>query len=151
MDRVTPYLIPLRVTDESIRNQVKIYYPRDFRRMRKYVVNVDRSHPKIKGMMNGLENGVKDKFAQVKERLYGCESVEDSRAQRPVSNDLPKFDDLLKLAEKNVKSNGTKKVKFVQQNAETSSFDKVYYIKIIVNVKKLCKYFLIITDHFCFI
>ncbi len=130
MEQTQPYLIPLCVTDESIREQVKINHPRDYRRMRTYVKKVDRSHPRIKEVLPRLEEITRKKFASVRERLYGCDvtndDVNDEINVRAVSQPIfTKYDDLLELANKNVrKTIPRKKINKVVRKPKVNSFDK---------------------------
>ncbi len=49
------FLIPKAVSDDSIRKQIKLYWPNDYRRNRTYLKHMVKSHEKIQQVLPSLE------------------------------------------------------------------------------------------------
>ncbi len=95
------FLIPKTIIDESIRKQVKLYWPNDYRRNRSYVKNVDRSHPKIQQVLPSLKANVSTiNQHAIDKRANRTTATTSAPRYRP---GYVSFEDLLKKADVAVK------------------------------------------------
>ncbi len=143
------FLIPKTVSDESIRQQVKLYWPNDYRRNRTYLKRMNKSHEKIQQVLPALEAIVSSQNQHaVDKRAVRTASGTTVTRYRPGS---VSYEDLLKKADVAVKEQIVRRPKRKLISVKLTANFYVRFLYVCINYVNFNCFFTIVLLFFLFL